>query len=152
MLSPERIKEMQRKLRLSAQRSKRGYSDEDVWSFDRYLATIISGGVSRLKNGNGIPSEIMHRYPKNTDAMNAKIWNNVLDDIACTFETAIKIIDADLIYVSRDRESERKRLALSTRQVAKKCHDKIRIMSVAECRAFERGFDLFKEYFFSLWD
>src|SRR4051812_15827976 len=42
-----------------SQRIERGFSEEDTFSFDYYLANVIAGGVARLRErGLGHPAEI----------------------------------------------------------------------------------------------
>lgn len=37
------------------QRTKRGYSDRDVWSFDNFLSQVIAGGVRQVGRFSGHP-------------------------------------------------------------------------------------------------
>ncbi|MEU3052234.1 hypothetical protein [Streptomyces griseus] len=56
------------------QRARRGYSERDTWSFDRYLARVIAGGCQQLREGHSYPSD-----------MTAERWGAYLSDI----ETAL---------------------------------------------------------------
>lgn len=41
------------------QRGKRGWADEDLWNFDAYLASVISGGLHGLADiAHGFPSDL----------------------------------------------------------------------------------------------
>ena len=40
------------------QRGKRGYSDRDCWSFDTYLAGVISGGLTKLNENHNLRYDI----------------------------------------------------------------------------------------------
>lgn len=45
--------------KLREQRAERGFSDEDVWNLDRYLASVIAGGVAHLRDlEHGCPAEL----------------------------------------------------------------------------------------------
>lgn len=57
------------------QRTKRGYSDRDVWSFDSFLAPVIAGGVRKIAEFDGHPSDIGEEE-----------WRAVLNFIADQFE------------------------------------------------------------------
>ncbi len=43
------------------QRAKRGYSNQDCWDFDSYLARVIVGGIDELLKGSGYPTHINSR-------------------------------------------------------------------------------------------
>jgi len=41
------------------QRGRRGWSDRDTWSFDCYLASILAGGLTHLRDtGHGYPPDL----------------------------------------------------------------------------------------------
>ncbi len=60
-----------RKPKWAWQRMRRGWSDRDVWSFDRYLAGVIAGGLDKLSDGISHPSDLT-----------AEQWEDLLDEIA----------------------------------------------------------------------
>lgn len=68
-------KKKAKKLKIK-QRSKRGFADEDTWSFDTYLASVIAGGVRVLQ-------ERSFGYPA---GLTEEEWQNILDTIANGFE------------------------------------------------------------------
>jgi len=43
------------------QRTKYGYSDRDVWSFDSFLAPVIAGGVRQVSLVSGHPAGLGHQ-------------------------------------------------------------------------------------------
>lgn len=45
-----------RGLRMKVQRARRGFSDEDLWSFDHYICEVLSKGLHRL-------ADTTHSYP-----------------------------------------------------------------------------------------
>lgn len=66
-------KRRRRQLRWFWQRGRRGYSDQDVWNFDTYIAGIIGRGVRDLREcGHGHPDDIMTEEE----------WHSILDRIS----------------------------------------------------------------------
>lgn len=66
------MKEIYRKIKKFIQRGQRGWSDEDTWSFDYYLAEVISGGCKYLTDNS-------HSYP---DGLTEKKWKRILNKIS----------------------------------------------------------------------
>lgn len=66
--------------RMMWQRSQRGWSNEDAWSFHFYLANVISGGVKHLR-------EIQHGHPSE---LTSEAWTQVLLDIELGMQAALK--------------------------------------------------------------
>lgn len=66
------------------ERAKRGFADEDVWSFDVYLAGVIAGGLTVLRdNLHGCPPELC----ENGDVdLGMKRWEAILTEIIAGFE------------------------------------------------------------------
>lgn len=66
------------------QRSRRGFSDEDVWSFDTYLAGIIVAGLTVLRaNFHGCPPELCENG--DVDA-GCEAWRAILTEIIDGFQ------------------------------------------------------------------
>jgi hypothetical protein len=116
------------------QRGKRGYADCDIWNFDDYLIDVISHGLRHLKqHKEGIPPEIWKKYDKVNDLCledkelgASEEWNQILDKIIEGFDSAEVMLE-----FGYELEHE----------------------EYMECERIRReGFDLFKEYFFNLWD
>lgn len=106
-------------------RCKYGFSDEDLWSFDWYLIGIIQQGLARLKKeAIGYPSDLT-----------SKKWDKTLDEIIDGFKSAEIITKRSLIEIDKDG-------CLHFNEKGYKEHMK----------KFNKGMDLFKKYFFSLWD
>lgn len=113
-----------RKTKSFFQRGWRGWADEDTWSFDYYLAKVITGGLKQLKKyHSGIPVDI---YKKYGDAEANKEWNKILDQIVEGFDLSIFLVD-NPGQLNHQEEMEAKKI-------------------------INKGFDLFKKYFNSLWD
>jgi len=127
-------------IRRFIQRGKRGYANCDTWNFCYYLSDVIGKGTRHLKRQlNGHP-----------DSLTEGQWVDTLNSIANTFDIARNIINGDL-YLIED-EDDRKKWAKNLKKINKKYKDNARCMTDTEIREFNRGWRLFKEYFFSLWD
>lgn len=106
------------------QRGKKGYSDYDVWGFDSYLCKVIIGGLEQLKNNHcGCPSDL---FDADKDDNECWKWVEVLDKIINGFKAAERIIDYDYDIAAGEYDGLKKE--------------------------FDEGMELFKKYFFGLWD
>jgi len=111
-------------------RGKKGYSYLDTWSFDAYLCKVIPGGIQTLiDNLHGAPVDLMDEG--DNDPLSK--WRETLEKIRDGFLAGQKIIDMDFWVIGDDAETNMK------------MENRLR----AE---FEEGMDLFKKYFFHLWD
>lgn len=104
-------------------RAKKGYSYIDTWSFDAYLCGVITGGLKELKNRHiGYPA-----------SLSKEEWDEILGKIIDGFIAGKALIDMDYMEDSCRREDwEPKEEAFKEK--------------------FEEGMNLFREYFFHLWD
>ena len=59
------------RIRYWIQRARRGYSDEDIWGFQDYLARVIAGGIGQLRN----------RTRGHPGTISAEEWENILTTI-----------------------------------------------------------------------
>jgi hypothetical protein len=110
------------KIKNFIQRGIRGYSDEDLWSFDLYLAKVISTGLIQFqKENHGMPIEIHNKY-KNNDKKASQEWTKIIDKMIGSFEIHIKLLDEPQILKGKEKQS------------------------------YEEGFKLFIKYFGDLWD
>lgn len=66
-----------RKIKCFIQRGIRGYSNEDLWSFDYYLSGVIANGLKDLK-------KMAHGYPGELESMEE--WQGILDKIIDGFD------------------------------------------------------------------
>ena len=116
------------------QRGYHGYSDQDTWDFDVYLAKVIVGGLKHLKKiQQGIPPEIYNKYKdrknlteKQKDKLALKEWQTTLDIIIRGFELVPEMFEMKVFKNKKLKESYE--------------------------YEFERGLDMFKKYYFNLWD
>lgn len=140
------IRYFPREVKWYFQRANRGYADSDVWGFDYYLIKVILGGLKRLrKNKCGIPATAK---TGNSDYdYNEERWDKILDTMINTFETAQKIVDYDYCYFPL-KEFTNKEYEECKSRMGEICH----VMSLEETIEYEKGWDNFRKYFFSLWD
>ena len=128
------------------QRGSRGYANRDVWGFHRYLSEVISGGIDRL-------IKELHGHPCNLKTLNE--WKIILEKIKKTFKTAESIDNGTLQYLSKKlfNDTERKKYIKITKELNKEhSYYNKRTMTKKENREYEKGWELFQEYFFNLWD
>lgn len=132
------------------QRGKRGYADSDTWDFHDYLTDVITGGLKQLrKYRHGTPAII---NPKTGEyEYDEKRWKKILDKMIYTFETAKKIVnnypENDWLYCPTNEWDKLKNMRGEFNN-----EGLMRVMTKKECLAYEEGWDLFKTYFFNLWD
>lgn len=68
------------------QRAQRGYADRDVWSFDVYLAKVIAGGLTVLRNNlHGCPPELCSSDDKTWAEEGVERWQAILGEIIAGF-------------------------------------------------------------------
>jgi len=126
------------KIRTFIQRGKRGWADSDSWGFSYYLARVIEEGLINIqKYGHSVFHE-------------SKDLQIIID----TFIKAQEILEDKVFYLSstdftQEGYNKLKKLA---RELSKRNNEKYRVMTKREILKYEKGFDLFKEHFFSFWD
>jgi len=151
-----RLSELRWRIPNTIGRMRRGWGYADTWGFSDYLARVICGGLKHLK-------ENKHGYAATLDPVTGKQdydekrWDAALDDMIYTFERAIDITDRDLIYTPLTEwteEQHKKNLDFAEEMNKKFRHSDIqyKVMTKEEVERYERGFDYFKRYFYSLWD
>lgn len=64
------------KIRQFYERGRYGFAEEDTWSFDSYLAKVISGGVDEIK----------HRNFGQPDELTPGEWYEILNSISQSFK------------------------------------------------------------------
>lgn len=110
------------------QRGRRGFSRVDTFDLHTYLSRVIADSVTHLKEHSiGWPGE----------PMTLEEWDEILDKIILGFRSAI---EKDSCYKDYDNPDEE---AAEAEYQAK--------MAKLDAQ-FDEGFDLFKKYFFHLWD
>jgi len=128
---------MFKKIKYFIQRGRRGYSDEDVWSFDHYLCEIIPPALRQIKEkGAGCPSEYYDEKNKNNEC---KPWHEILEEIAQGFESAKILINHDITIWKENKDGN---------YTMETDHPKAEQAS----KKMKRGLALFSEHFLNLWD
>ena len=105
------------------QRGRRGYSDRDAWGICEFLAEILPPMLERLKTGDG--------YCGSCES--EEEWNGKLDIMIAGFEAGLRTSNLDYDY---DHEEPEQLI-----EMIKKDDD-----------IFNAGMDVFKEYYWGLWD
>lgn len=136
------------------QRGRKGWSGEDWWNLPFYISKIMVDCLKKLKKeGHGLPTWEKGKAEKQA----IKEWNDILDNIIYTFEMATKIGEGDIDYISttqKDAEKMRKSYRRTHRDLKKKYPELPfgKVLTAKESEKLEKGFDLFKKWFFHLWD
>lgn len=87
-----------RRLRWKWQRMCRGWSDRDTWSLDSYLAQIISGSVTHLRDHG-------HSYPGEEQGADEQQWHDILTRIAEPLSMDWdRIVDGEPAEARRERQ------------------------------------------------
>lgn len=166
---PDYPYDIQRWIRDKYQRAKRGWAVSDAWGFDYYLSKVVSGGCKWLLNHkHGIPSSCdRHKIIKKkikgySEDRNFKEgireWEDILEQIVWTFDTVNKINDHYWFYPHGKAYFTNKELKQSEKLCEEFKEDwpedahKYHVMTIDECRQYRKGWELFQEHFFDLWD
>ena len=119
------------------QRGKRGWADRDCWCMDHYLAKVIDETTMYLiNNKQGYPRELSERK-----------WADILIRINDTFHLAKRVSDGDIILTKTIKQYNQFKRLYKTDDTMR-----MKIFTPKETKDFYAGFDLFKKYFFNLWD
>jgi len=128
-----------REIKWFIQRGRRGYADCDGWNFDEYFSRLIIHSLKHLKkNKIGCPSELYDASNKNNECWK---WGEILEEIIQGFEASLEIIDGCFSRIKKDQDG-------NYRLSIKEFEPKREQLS----KKFDRGMNLFHEYFFGLWD
>jgi hypothetical protein len=132
------------------QRGFRGWSDRDVWGLDGYLSDTLVGTLKHLKkHKQGYPGIL---GDENFGSGMQK-WDEILDHMIWTFETAQKVINLDVClweFSVSDEKNEEYRQSMTS--IKRKGYEPPVFLSKEETKKYEAGFDLLRQYFFGLWD
>ena len=118
--------------RCRCQRFKRGYAYSDVWDMDVWFMRTVKPMLIHLKDhGIGIPNELY------TDGENERVnWENTLTEMI----TYLELMDED---------AAREHLDISDSDYSFESNQKVRDL-MEENK--DRFFELFRKYYFDLWD
>ena len=88
-----------REFKIYWDRSRRGYADRDMWSFDDYLARVIASGLDyMIQHSHGYPAHI-EDYEE---------WLDILYTMKYGFEQYSTRWDRDFTDIQNDIEADRK--------------------------------------------
>ena len=133
------------------QRWARGWADEDCWSIDGFLTSIIPPMLKRLKETKqGVPCIAENMETKEGMKEAERQWHEILDSIIYTFETSKEIAENDLAYF--EDWSQEKCDKYNKIWIDWKYEPKPRAMTKEECKRYELGWSNLKKFFYSLWD
>ena len=104
------------------ERGRKGYCNEDLWSFDNWLSKIIARGLREFK-------EVCHTYPNDIDDWEE--WIKILDEMIECFEEQTRSIDENIAGDFVERWRQRRE------------HQKQKL---------HRGLELLERYYYDLWD
>lgn len=121
-----------RTLKSKIQRFIRGYSDEDVWAMDYWFLEIVPKMLRQLRdNSMGRPTKFK----------TSGEWHNELNKIIYYFEQA-----------NPDTMIEENEYASDEKFAAQKFLEREYELNKKRDEMKNKGLDLFKEYFWELWD
>lgn len=134
------------KIKYFIQRGVRGYSDYDIWSFDHYLTKIILEGLVSLKaKSRGCPCTMNDATGK-YDYDEAR-WNNILDNIIDGFAIVMRCQEGtELEWGGYVDEATKSRLNKTFKE---KGLGRLTTKEEEEC--VRNAFNLFRDYYWSLW-
>jgi len=121
------------------QRANKGWANYDTWGLDTYLANVIADSVEHLRKNS-------HGYPTN---LTKQKWDDILKRITWTFKMAQKVSNHE-VYLTKNRKQYLK-LRTMMRDNSD-LYDNSIVFTHQESKKFYKGFDLFRKYFFNLWD
>lgn len=110
--------------RLRKERADQGWSEYDFWNFHDYHSWMMISVLERFKTGVG--------YPVNDRVKSMEDWVAVLDEMIEGFKAALEMSNMET-YDPKIHKSY------------KEWEDPLRVK-------YERGMDLFREYYLTLWD
>ena len=123
------------------QRGKRGWADNDVWSFDSYLCDFISKAVRQLSmTVHGCPPELHDSSKTNDECWK---WRETLEEIAQGFESGKELIEGKHGRMVKKAVGGQE---VYTWEISPPEH------FAQLTKKFDRGMELFHQYFFNLWD
>ena len=108
------------------QRVRYGYDDPWTWSLDHQLAETLPKVLRKMKKG-------LHGYPM--ECKDIKEWKAIIEKMAVGFESAQKLLNLD--YMIKGKKDSYKENKIKRKKFEKQ---------------FDEGMNLFKKYFFNLWD
>ena len=165
-LSPRQIC---RQLKWAWQRLFRGWDDRISWSIDSYLSEHVPLWIAQMRLHKGYPcmmvtDDIKDLPQDELDEICMKKWSDILDQIIDGFKAAQQISDGDepvwdeyweeyhkihgdsLEWMSDKHDKTREEL-----RVKLNLDERLRTEEAEFYERYNKGMDLFRQYYFNLW-
>ena len=121
------------------QRAKNGYSYQDCWSIDWYIADVLPKMIRTLKKNH-------HGHPQ---GLSEKEWDKILEDIAYGFDLQHEVLEHKLYDLAN---AKNKKIVQDMFDADSELYEECRIITKGEKVAIKRSWKLFQKYFYNLWD
>lgn len=147
-LIPRKINDWKSEIIWAWQRVFRGYDDRITWGLNDWLNENLPKILRKMKSFvHGYPSTPFKKKIKN-DIDSIKEWKNILEQMAKGFESAEKISDKEYMKKIKLKKARKDMFGQDSYidyKFDKKYYNKL-------YKEFEKGIDLFKRWYFNLWD
>ena len=158
-----------RHIKWTWQRAWRGWDDTMTWSIDYWLSETMPKLIEKMRQHKGYPgiliTEDIAKLPQDEiDKICIEKWNIILDDIVAGFNAAIQISDGGgpawdeyfdechkLYGDYHDWCSSESSKLRDEVWVRLNMDEKIKLEQERLFVIYNKGMDLFKEYYFNLW-
>ena len=144
-LVPRKINDWKFEIKWAWQRVFRGYDDRLTWDLHSYISDYLPKLIREMK-------KMAHGYPSShtgkSEIKNIKQWKEILEKIAKGFDAAKKIENTDYmkkIKLKKPKKDIFGKDSYVDYKFDKKCYNKLN-------KEFEEGVELFKKWYFNLWD
>ena len=121
------------------QRMRQGWSYQDCWSIDWYIAEILPKMLRHLKKNN-------HGHPQ---GVTENEWHEILEAIAHGFDLQYQILEYKLFDFSNKKQ---KKVIKNMFHKNPKLYENCKIMTTKDRAAIKKSWRLFQKYFYNLWD
>ena len=150
-----RLGDIEYTIKRRLQRAVRGYGDADIWNMSDFLAEFLYKMMDRFIKSDriGCPVEFGDddEAPKGIPG-----WEDILVKIRDGFKAADDIVSdncpEEYPYIGVDYILNPELQSEEHKQKVSDWFDKHQIWYDERRKTFEEGMDLFKKYFFALWD
>ena len=146
-LIPRKLNDWKYEIKWAWQRVLRGYDDTAVWDFHHHISEQFPKILRDLKEiQHGCPGELYDKKAKKNKECHK--WEDILEKMANGFDAARKLDNNEYmkeIKLKKPRKDMFDKDSYTDYKFDKKCYNKLN-------KEFEEGIELFKKWYFSLWD
>ena len=146
-LIPRKINDWKYEIKWAWQRIFRGYDDTTVWNLHSQISIYLPKILRDLKKiHHGCPSELFDNKAKKNKECHK--WENVLEKMANGFDAARKLDENEYmkkITLKKPRKDMFGEDSYTDYKYDKKHYNRL-------YKEFEEGIELFKRWYFNLWD